>query len=82
MISSKLDSTSGTVCGPSMSGVRFFWKYLMKIKGKAAQHYRNVNIKILNLSSPQQTYRVLKHFATKENTPEAFIRRKVDWMMF
>lgn len=62
-----------------MSGVGFFWKYLMKIRGKAAQHYRNVNIKILNLGSPQQTYQVHKNLATNENK---FERRKVDWMMF
>lgn len=29
----------------------------MKIRGKAAQRYRNLNIKILNLGSPQQTSR-------------------------
>lgn len=37
-----------------MSGVRFFWKYLMKIRGKAAQRYRNVNIKTLNLPRAQK----------------------------
>lgn len=37
VISSKSESASGTVSGPSLSSGKLLWKCLMKIRGKAVR---------------------------------------------